>query len=883
MKKLSYMFIMIICISTMLILNAMGIFAYEDASISAETQKNNMLNFSIKYSSLLDRLRNNSIAYIETNDEKNKTDFFSLRNEYLYQDNISLNYQTFTHNQATQKLKETIAATGFHMKTQADYLEFTKSELETYYIFLHNYNLLIQQLTKAINSRDMSVITSSFYGTNGLYEMQLSSMDSLCKSYIDRVNISEDLVLKNQNILEVTLILLTLLLLVLSSITFNIILRENRHNSYFRQLYNTVVENSNVGICILDQDHRYEYMNSMYKEIMCVNSENPMGKTYSDLFNQNIVEIMDKISSIKGKQYGEVDIIIENQKKHISYNCFIIKDENGNRKSVHLIQDYTATDMMQSQLLKQLKEIEFYSQAKDTFIANISHEIKTPINAVLGMVHFLKSTKLSENQKKLVSKIETSSDILMTIINDVLDLSKIKNNSLSLYPSDFLLAQVITDVEDMFSNQLEDKGLTWHSDYDFSKNLCIHLDKTRFVQILINLINNGIKFTDKGFVKLSVDVLYESNEYVSLQFCIEDSGIGIAEKDISKLFHEFEQLDNHLTKLHQGTGLGLYICKSIIDSMGGRMWVKSTKGEGSKFYFSIHAEKAFLAVHINPVSNESNSIPFNGTGSRALVVEDTEINLDVAVQLLNDVNVTCDTATDGLEAIKMCSNKEQDYYNLILMDIHMPNMDGYTAAFKLKNELGIKSPIVALTASDINDQIREEQKGIIDRFILKPFKVSAFYKTLSIYFNNPNMNSIDKTIARSIKDIELDPECDLETFSEMIDLSNPFAGRAEAIKNIGGSESIYNKHVEKFKVNYVNSTFKIKALLDDKEFEEARRLAHSIKGLGGTLGMLNMQSTATALEIGILKGEGYDLSEELAAFEEALRAVISHNSSSVGT
>ena len=384
---------------------------------------------------------------------------------------------------------------------------------------------------------------------------------------------------------------------------------------------------------------------------------------------------------------GKLDLLVSNKKKNIVYSYFTIDDERGNNKYVHLIRDTSKTEELQHQLRKQLKEINFYSQAKDSFIANISHEIKTPINAILGMVHFLKSTRLSQNQKDLVRKIETSSDILLTIISDVLDLSKIKNNSLSLYPSDFSLEMVIRNVEDMFSNQMAFKGLEWQTEYDFNKNLSVHLDKTRFVQVLVNLITNACKFTDSGYVRLSVETLSENDEMVLLQFCVEDTGIGIAEKDISKLFREFEQLENHLTKQHQGTGLGLYICKNIIESMDGRMWVKSTKGQGSKFYFSLPAKKA-LEPKLSATSNVINTIPLDGSGGKALVVEDTEINAEVAVKLLNDVNIACDTAADGRSAIEMCKTRAPDYYNVILMDIHMPVMDGYTAANILKKEMG---------------------------------------------------------------------------------------------------------------------------------------------------------------------------------------------------
>ncbi len=447
---------------------------------------------------------------------------------------------------------------------------------------------------------------------------------------------------------------------------------------------------------------------------------------------------------------------------------------------------------------------------------------------------------------------------MLTIINDVLDLSKIKSNSLSLYPSDFSLKTVLKNVEDMFSNQLSQKGIEWKTEYDFDENLCLHLDKTRFIQVLVNLINNGCKFTDSGYIKLSIETLSNNENSVLLQFCVEDTGMGIAEKDISKLFREFEQLENHLTKQHQGTGLGLFISKSIIESMGGRMWVKSIRGKGSKFFFTIAANKA-LESGLEIMSNTSSTKPLDGSGGKALIVEDTDINAEVAVRLLTDINISCDTAKDGIAAIQTCKSKPLDYYNVILMDIHMPNMDGYTASHILKKEIGIISPIIALTASEINDTIKAKQAGIIESFLLKPFKADALYKTISPYFQFEKKTLSDPVI---------------ESSSYAVISTHPFSGRTEAIRNLGGNELIYNKHIKKFKANYADSAEQISNLLNKKNFDEARRLAHSVKGLSGTLGMLNVMDSSAKLEHAILKGEGYDLSSELENFDKNLKAAI---------
>ncbi|MDF3001393.1 MAG: response regulator, partial [Bacillota bacterium] len=854
MKKvnLSFMAVMIISLVIILIMNTMSVFAYRDQILTIESQKNNLLSLNLKYASLLDKLYSNALQYLDTNDEKYKSDVYNLRNSYFEKDNITLEYRIFTESQISTSLKKALLNADFTLSSQAEYVQFTKEEQRLYIQFLKSYHVVLERILTAVNNRNDFLLTNPEY--DHAVTNQEALMSTLTNKYIDRLNRTADHIIFRQRIAEYSLVGICLILLGFATVTFYLILRENAFNSYFRKLYNTIVENFEGGIAILDKDYRFDYVTTGYKEIMGISPLNPIGKTPRETFDQQISEIIEERTMSEPSGEGQVDLYIGNKKKSIFYNYFTIEDERGNSKYIHIIRDNTKTEDLQLQLRKQLKEINFYSQAKDSFIANISHEIKTPINAILGMVHFLKSTRLSQNQKELLRKIETSSDILLTIISDVLDLSKIKNNSLSLYPSDFSLEGAIKNVEDMFSSQLTNRGIRWWTEYNFNPSLCLHLDKTRFVQVLVNLINNASKFTDRGYIKLSVETLSENEDTVLLQFCIEDTGIGIAEKDISKLFREFEQLENHLTKQHQGTGLGLFICKNIIESMDGRMWVKSTKGQGSKFYFSLPAKKS-LDPRLSAASGIVSKIPLNGGGGKALVVEDTDINAEVAVRLLREVNITCDTASDGIAAIQCCKDKPCDYYHLILMDIHMPNMDGYTSANILKKEMGVKTPIIALTASDINEQIRSEHADTIECFILKPFKVEAFYNAIAPYFPISELPvSGSKVTAEQRQD--------------------PFSGREEAIKNMGGMIPIYEKHVQKFKVNYNKSTEHLTALLEEKNYDEARRLAHSIKGLSGTLGMMSLMESSAELEKAILKGDTYDLRIELENFDLDLNAVI---------
>jgi signal transduction histidine kinase/HPt (histidine-containing phosphotransfer) domain-containing protein/response regulator of citrate/malate metabolism len=775
---------------------------------------------------------------------------------------------------------------NFKLTTQAQYLDFNKDEKQQYSVFLESYNAHIERIAQAFYIKDITLLHNSEYLSSTIN--QRFHLDELSKLYNNRLNDREHSLLFYQSFLEFTLAVLSLTLLFCCIMAYYTMIKENRSQSYFRQLYSTLVENVDVGIAIFDHHKNYVFMNSMYREILSIPLDYKVVKSLSHVLGDDKAKFIWDMVSNKSKASGELDLKIGGCEKHISYDYFIINDEYGYERYIHIIQDFTNMEGMQKQLVKQLQDIEYFSKAKDSFIANFSHEIKTPINAILGMVHFLKSTQLTQNQINLIKKIETSSDILLSIINDVLDLSKIKMKSINLYPSDFSLNQVLKSVEDMFYSQSRKKGISFVTDYDFDEDLCIHLDKTRFVQILTNLISNALKFTDSGYIKLSVETLSVSPELVNLRFCVEDTGIGISKEDMSKLFQEFEQLENHLTKQHQGTGLGLYICKHIVESMGGNLWVRSVENVGSKFYFTLPAERCYSLYPSDKTNGMLQTISMDSFSGKVLVVEDTEINMEVVVRLLDDVNISCDTATNGQEAIELCKENGPDYYKVILMDIHMPVMDGYTSASIIRKNLKFKTPIVALTATAVDHEVIDQYEGVIDDFILKPFKASAFYKSISKYFaplegaqavpiKQLSQPAPEQTVAENNADINTaatgtSAYHEKEEYQE--EHIDPFAGREEAIKNLGGLEAIYHKHVAKFKTNYSNSAEEVKEFLENGNYDEARRLVHSIKGLGGTLGMLNLQDTAATLEQSIINDKKENFAFDLDRFSKSLYQVI---------
>jgi PAS domain S-box-containing protein len=414
MKKLdlSFMTMAIITLLIVLIITIMAVFAFRNEVLSIEHHKDSMLSFNIKYYDLINDMSYNVKQYLATNDNANKTQFYSLKNEYMQNDNLSSEYRIFTKEQTDKSLKNVLATNNFTISRQLEYIQLKPEEEELYNEFLLHFHKIVNMMEDTI-IKDSSIIMSTEF--DNLYNLQHRLMTELSRKYIERLNQEEDEILIRQKMLEYGLVGLTLLILTFAAATFYLILKENALNSYFSKLYNTVVENIDSGIAILDNNYHFDYMNPKYKEILGISTDNVKSKSINDTFDQRLAEIIENAALNNTSSESKLELVVEGKRKSIVHRFFDIDDVYTNNKYVHFIQDITKTEELQQQLKKQLLEINFYSKAKDSFIANISHEIKTPINAILGMVHFLKRTHLSNNQKELVRKIETSSDILLTI------------------------------------------------------------------------------------------------------------------------------------------------------------------------------------------------------------------------------------------------------------------------------------------------------------------------------------------------------------------------------------------------------------------------------------------------------------------------------------
>jgi len=362
-----------------------------------------------------------------------------------------------------------------------------------------------------------------------------------------------------------------------------------------------------------------------------------------------------------------------------------------------------------TELLKATEKAELANQSKSMFLANMSHEIRTPMNGIIGLVALTRRTSLDEQQKEYLKNIKLSSDNLMHILNDILDLSKIEAGKLAIESRRFNFDNMINNVIQIFDSRVQDKQLyiTVHIDPNVNHNVIG--DSIRCSQVLSNLISNAIKFTSKGGITINVNRIDDSD---LISISVTDTGIGISEEQQQKLFASFMQADDTTSRKYGGTGLGLAICKHLITLMGGKVHLTSTVDKGSCFKFTLD-----LPIDKNVISDNKYAAAAL-LNKAVLLVEDTRINRIIAEEILKQAGMIVSIAENGLEALQMA---EQHYYDLIVMDIQMPIMDGYEATQKIRLlPQHATTPIVAMTANAMSDDKERSLAVGMNSHLTKP-------------------------------------------------------------------------------------------------------------------------------------------------------------------
>jgi signal transduction histidine kinase/ActR/RegA family two-component response regulator len=400
--------------------------------------------------------------------------------------------------------------------------------------------------------------------------------------------------------------------------------------------------------------------------------------------------------------------------------------------------DYKLLLTALSELEKEKKRADEANDSKSAFLADMSHEIRTPINAVIGMNEMILRECTDRNIIGYAKNIDSSGKTLLSIINDVLDISKIEAGRMELEPGEYSFGTLIHDTVNMILPKAEGKGLIFEWSADESMPDRLYGDEKRIRQILVNLLNNAVKYTEKGYVKLEIS--YElAGRDIELSIDVSDTGIGIKEEDMGRLFNKFDRLDKERNKSIEGTGLGLPIVISLLKLMNGTIDVDSIYGEGTTFRITIPqkavGEETVAEFRKRTEENRSRGSGyralFNAPDARLLVVDDTAVNLVVVKGLLKTTGIGIDTASSGKEALKKC---EETAYDLILMDIRMPLMSGTECMHLIKqqeNGLNQKTPVICLTADAIAGAREHYLEEGFDSYITKPFKSSDFEAALA--------------------------------------------------------------------------------------------------------------------------------------------------------
>jgi CheY-like chemotaxis protein/two-component sensor histidine kinase len=371
-------------------------------------------------------------------------------------------------------------------------------------------------------------------------------------------------------------------------------------------------------------------------------------------------------------------------------------------------------------LIKSKEAAEYGKKVKETFLANMSHELRTPVNGIIGLTNLLRKTVVDEQQSGMLDLLETSSQSLLAVINDVLDISKIEAGKFNIVRTVNNLRTIVKAAFDLLKFKADEKDIEFILEIADDVPEYISVDSLRINQILMNLLSNAIKFTDRGYVKLKLTVQQKHNDKVKLKFSVEDSGIGIPTERLSSIFDSFEQAEDDTTAKYGGTGLGLTIVKRLIELKGGELTVSSQVGKGSVFnftnWFSL-AEQPKATI----VQKDQHKVlpPFENIS--VLVAEDNLVNQFMLGKILKEWNVTVDMVDNGRKAL---DKLRQNDYDLILMDTHMPEMSGYQTAKTIRvdfEEPKRSVPIISLSAASYDHEQQQAISSGMNEVLAKPF------------------------------------------------------------------------------------------------------------------------------------------------------------------